>query len=118
MTEVRSAGVVLSKSLPGGHGHDHVASTCQASAADDTKDAQERPWMQKFNRKRFDEVLMADCAGHVSCTPSFNMNEIMPLAEEERFENMMFFAQVFCTQGEDDLANKNIWGMVSACICL
>ena len=61
---------------------------------------------------------MADCAGQVSCTPSFNMNEIMPLAEEKRFENMMLFAQVFCTQGQDDLANKNKWGMASACICL
>ena len=117
MTEVRSAGVVLSKSLPGGHGNDHVTSTCQASA-DDTNDAVERPWMQKFNREKFDEVLMKDCAGLVSCTPSFDMNEIMPLAEEERFENMMLFAQVFCTQGEDELASKNIWGMVSACICL
>lgn len=48
--------------------------------------------MQKFNREKFDEVLMKDCAGLVSCTPSFDMNEIMPLAEEERFENMMLFA--------------------------
>ena len=64
--------------------------------------------MKKFDREKFDTVLMESCSGQVSCTPSFDMTSIMPLEEDERYENMMLFAQVFCKQGPEELAKKNI----------
>jgi len=74
--------------------------------------------MQQFDRENFDSKLMAECGGKTTCNISYQFYEFARLPPSRQWLNMVLFAQVACTQSDEMIVSKNVWGLASACIGL
>lgn len=74
--------------------------------------------MAQFNKDGFNAKFMSECAGKQHCHISFQFYEFARLPPEQQRLNMVLFAQVSCTQTEETILSKNLWGLATACIGL
>ena len=67
--------------------------------------------MPYFNQKKFNDYLKEECTGKQLCYPDFDISEFQNLPENLRHENIIVYAQIGCSQTENTLGQKGLWGL-------
>ena len=70
--------------------------------------------MDKFDKENFAKLIMKKCGGGDYCDTYFNILDFMP--KKDIIPNMTLFVQIRCSSDSDQLTNKNLLGMFTACL--
>ena len=71
--------------------------------------------MRQFRKEAFDAKILQTCLGKQTCQVEYQFYEFARLPPSLQRLNTLLFVQTACTQTEETLESKNLWGLVAAC---
>ena len=114
ITGILDSGMMLDDAFPGGT-FDGVH---QCSVYYDNPLQANSYEMKQFRKDNFNALFMERCGGKTTCSADFLFSEIATSPPWLQRLNTLLFVQVECTQTEEMVQSKNVWGLAAACIGL
>ena len=100
-----------------GMDHDNIITMCYINKEEHDKEHEDEEDLRNFKVEEFKQSILSQCKGKQTCNaivPNW-MTGIGPKFQETY---MYLFAQVSCTQTEEMLMEKKVWGLAAACLGL